>query len=244
MKFFGLLLLPLVSAVRTWNHTGPFQAVSYYGLETELGVQDGSNGFSCTWENPIGFYVQKAASLGFNSLRIPFSHDYVQKGNWKNLDILFDEVLKTNMSVVLDLHRIRATHQSAMPWIEGEVTFDQVLKSWDTILQRYASHPRLVAVEVFNEPQSQTDYTTWNSVARQMVQYIDSRYAEYDLLYWVDGIGWGGDISYINLEGNEWSDRVRYNIHKYSFNQLSNGQTWEESWEYSFNLHDLSLIHI
>jgi aryl-phospho-beta-D-glucosidase BglC (GH1 family) len=239
MRFLISLLLPLVAAAtRTFNQTDPFRGVSFYGLETPYGVQDGTNGFSCTWEHDIGFYVQKAASLGFNSLRIPFSYDYVVKGNWRNLDILFDEILKTNMSVVLDLHRISSTHQSAMPWIEGEVTFDQVLGAWDTILKRYGNHPRLVALDVFNEPQSSTDYSTWNSISRQMVQFIDQKYGQYQYLYFVEGIGWGGDISYINLEGNKWSERIRYVIHKYSFQALAQKQTFEEQWDYSFNLHD------
>lgn len=204
------------------------RGISLFGLETEF------RNVMCTWQHDVPWLLNKLESLGFNTIRIPFSYDYVHTGDWSVLDDLFHHIQETNLSAVLDFHRIDDTHQSPKPWIEGKVDFEHFLQAWNTVLQRYGTNPRLTGLDIFNEYQGD-NYVEWNNIARQIVSYIDSSYGKLNLTYYVQGTNWGGNIHFLNLEDMECSDRVRYTIHKYHF---SDKEPLEDNWSWSFGLAD------
>lgn len=221
-------LLPLLSAAQDIT-----KGIAWFGLETQY------NGLMCTWQNSVAWNLKRIQDLGFNTVRIPFSHDYVRAGNWHGMDELFEEVTKTNLSLVLDFHRLKNTHQSFKPWTD-DVTFDDFLKSWELILNRYENHTQLVGVDVWNEYQGD-NFVEWNNIARQIVDFIDKRYGRHNWTYYVQGTNWAGNIHDVFLDDMDCADRIRVTIHKYWF---SDKEPLEENWEYSFGLvnHDPTKI--
>lgn len=239
MRILSLMFLPVSALAWSFNATADqIRGIAWFGLETQFRNTEGG-GLMCTWQHNVSWNLQKIESLGFNVLRIPFSYDYIKHNDWKVMDELFDEVLKTNLSLVLDYHRLADTHQSFKPYNE-EVTFDMFLSSWSTILTRYEAHPRLIGIDTWNEYQG-ANYVEWNSLARQIVSYIDSRFSHRQWIYWVQGTNWSGNIHDVFLDDMECADRIVYVLHKYWF---SDQEPLEQNWDWSFGNHTSSKINI
>lgn len=178
--------------------------------------------------------------LGFNSVRLPFSYDYINAGNWQKMDEFFQEVQKTNLTVALDFHRIEDSHQSAKPY-NDVVTFDKFLAAWNTILGRYSNVKNLVAIDVFNEYQGQ-DYVEWNNLARQIVSYVEKRYPD-RFIYYIGGTNWGGNIHFVNLDDLPFAKtRIKYTIHVYWFTIQQ--EPLENGWNWSFGDHDRLVVNV
>lgn len=85
MKFsLPLTLLPTVSAV--------IRGLSWFGLETER------MDLTCTWQNDLDWNLAAIQDLGFTHLRVPFSYDYIQRGDWSVMDELFNKEQATSLS--------------------------------------------------------------------------------------------------------------------------------------------------
>lgn len=201
------------------------KGINYFGFETEY------KNLMCTWSNDIQWNVQKIKELGFNYIRLPFSLEFIQEGNFQNMDIFFEESRKLNLNVVLDFHRLSSTHQSSKPY-DNNFSFDEFLDGWLTILKRYEGFENLKAVDIFNEYQSD-NYVEWNSLARQIVSFIESEFPD-RFIYFIGGTNWGGNIHNMDLSDLSFHDRIRYSIHKYWF---SDTEPYEAKWDYSFGDH-------
>jgi endoglucanase len=229
--FFKKLLMFLTTMMTIVSSSSSssdiIKGISWFGFETE------NRNLMCLWKNDLDWNLAKLQELGFNSIRLPFSYQYIQEDVWWEMDKFFEKVQNYNLSVVLDYHRLENTHQSAKPYT-NEISFDQFLYSWKVILERYKDNPNLIAVDIFNEYQSD-NYIEWNNLARQIVSYIETNFPE-RFTYYVGGVSWGGDLHFVNLEDLSYSDRIRYSIHKYFF---SDTEPLEERWDYSFGEHKL-----
>lgn len=193
------------------------RGISIYGHEV-----DGR--FTCSQSNPIDYYLQKLQEMGFNSIRVPFSYQYVQSGDFSSMDHFFDIVQNYNMSVVLDFHRVNNHAQSPVPTdgISQEAFWD----AWVVIANRYKDHPELVALELFNEYQG-NDRNYWNNFMKQTILYIEERIPNrYN--YIVNGHSWGGSLEGISLEDLSIKDRIKYSIHTYIFSGDSVPSHWDE----------------
>ena len=216
-----LALLPLLVLAN-------IRGLSYFGLETE------HEDFMCTWQNPIDWHVGMIKHLNFTHIRVPFSYDYVKKGDFSKLDEFFQSVQRHDLKVALDFHRLENTHQSAKPY-NSKVTFDDFLDAWHTILTRYSQYTVLEAVDIFNEYQSD-NYVEWDNLARQIVSFIEKDFPN-RFNYYVQGVAWGGNLQYVNLSDMFCSQRIYYSIHKYFF---SDQEPLEQKWEISFGF---PLVH-
>lgn len=213
MKLLSLLFLPFVNAV--------IKGINIYGLETPR------RDFVCSWQHSVSWYVDKLSDLGFNSLRIPISLEYVMEGKYYKLQELFDAVQKhPSMTVILDMHRIFSDHQAYSPE-EKWVSLDIFIDNWKKILYRFKDNPQLQGVDYFNEYQG-TDSNYWNSVSSKIIKELEDEFPE-RFIYYVGGTNWGGNLHDMNVENFEFSDRVRYTIHKYHFSGKD-----ERDWDYSF----------
>lgn len=217
-----LFLLPLIATAQTI-----IKGITWFGFETE------NRAPMCLWSNDMDWNLRKMEELGFNSIRLPFSYQFIQENVWWEMDKFFGKVQNYNLSVVLDFHRLENTHQSAKPYT-NEISFDMFLDAWRVILQRYQNNSRLVAVDIFNEYQSD-NYMEWNNLARQIVNYIESKFPK-RFIYYIGGVSWGGDLHFVDLEDLPYSKRIFYTIHKYFF---SDTEPFEERWDYSFGEHKL-----
>lgn len=217
MKF--LFFLPVVNAI--------IKGISWFGLETEY------ENLMCTWKHDIRWNLQKVNELEFNSIRLPFSHQYITEGNFYVMDQFMHEIQRYNISICLDFHRLHNTHQSAKPY-DDEITFDQFLHSWNVILSRYSHVKNIKSVDIFNEYQSD-NYVEWNNLARQIVQYIEYNFPD-KYHYFIGGVRWGGNLRFVSLDDLPYNERIHYTIHKYWF---SDPEPFEENWEYTFGNHSL-----
>lgn len=217
-----LVLMPLLWMQATQAKI--IKGINFYGLETP------SQDFVCGWQHRPSYYLEKLDSLGFNSIRLPFSLEYVRSGNFEKMDEFFDAI-KThpNMSIVLDMHRVFSSHQGPTP-TENWITMDMFLDGWRKIIGRYENNPQLMGIDVFNEYQG-TDSNYWNGVLRTIVKDIEKHYPD-RFEYFVGGTRWGGDIHDINLESLPFHERIHYSIHKYIFS--GSGFNREDDWDWSF----------
>jgi endoglucanase len=223
-RFFGTFAF-LMTFIPAANSI--IRGINFWGLETE------NMNFMCNWAggHDVAWNVAKIKELGFNTLRIPFSHDYIVNNDFSALDSAFDEAEKNGLNIVLDYHRLHKTHQSFQPY-DQEVSFDTFLYSWESILKRYQDRECLYAIDIWNEYQG-SSFQEWNNLARQIVSFIEDKFPG-RFTYFVGGISWGGNIHdmNLNLEDLSYSDRIRYSIHKYWFSDV---EKFEDKWEFSFH---------
>lgn len=197
------------------------RGLNWFGLETE------HRGLMCDWQHPIEWHLEQIHSLGFTHLRIPFSYDYVQEDNWSVMDDLF---ANTKMNITLDFHRVRDTHQSPRP--DAEISLDEFITTWVTVISRYQDHPKLEAVDIFNEFQS-SDFAAWNDTARQILVQLEEQFPN-KFKYYVGGVGWGGNVHLLDFSDMPFADRIFLTIHKYWF---SDTEPLEDKLDFSFGLH-------
>lgn len=199
---------------------GITKGINIYGLETSLGD------FACRWVHPIDYYITTMHDLGFDSLRVPFSYEYVRKGDFTMMDKMFDSAHANNMTVVLDFHRVYNSGQSPVP-TDGISELDY-WNAWEIIAGRYQYHKELVALELFNEYQG-SDAHYWNNIMKNVITYLEGKFPK-RFMYWVGGTNWGGSLAGISLEDHPIKDRIRYTIHKYIFS----GNSVPADWDISF----------
>lgn len=201
------------------------KGINWFGFETEY------KNLMCTWTHDIEWHLNTIKKIGFNYIRLPFSLEYVQEGNWSQMDIFFEKTKELGLDVVLDFHRLHSTHQSTKPY-DNEYSFDDFLYGWKTILNRYQKYENLKAVDIFNEYQS-GNYVEWNNLARQIVSFIETNFPD-RFEFFVGGTNWGGNIHNMDLSDLPYYNRIRYSIHKYWF---SDSEPYDEKWDYSFGDH-------
>lgn len=216
-----------LSDKQTNNHTRSeemIRGINYYGLETP------ARDFVCGWQHRPSYYLEKLDAMKFNSIRLPFSLEYVKEGDFSKMDEFFEALSHhPKMTVVLDMHRVFSSHQGPTP-TESGVTMKEFLHGWETIIRRYEKNPQLVGIDVFNEYQG-TDSNYWNRTLREIVTGLEQAFPN-RFLFYVGGTRWGGDIAEINLETLPFHDRIRYTIHKYIFSTA--GYNREQDWDWSF----------
>jgi endoglucanase len=221
MKWF-FFFLPCIPIVASWYIRG----INFFGYETERGD------LMCTWEHNYDWHLKKIQDLGFNTIRLPFSYTYVINGNWKGMDDFFYAVHNYNLSVVLDFHRISNTHQAATPVDDG-INFQQFQDAWITILDRYKDNPHLIAVDIFNEYQSD-NYHEWNGMAKDIIIHIESHFPN-RFWYMLGCVNWGGNCHFVNIT-TPFDERIFYTIHQYCF---SNTEPLEQHWDWNFGGHPI-----
>lgn len=93
MWLLSFLLIPTVSSIN-------IRGTNLYGFETE------HSSLACDWVSSYDQILANVQVLGFNTIRLPWSHDYIHNTNTSAMDSFFEAVKKTSLDVVLDFHRI------------------------------------------------------------------------------------------------------------------------------------------
>lgn len=211
-SLFKLLTLSFIG-----YSTAIIRGINWYGCETPR------YDFTGTWSKSIEEFVDQFHSLGINYLRIPFSHEYVQRGDFSSIDRLFNAVKKyPDMKILLDYHRTWASHQSYKP--DAEISLDEFKRTWITIIQRYVNEPSLEAVDIFNEYQG-NDVGFWNWITHDIVNHIEWNFPN-RLKYFIGGTQWGSSLAGISLEDLPFNDRIFYSIHRYHWHNDDWGQAF------------------
>jgi hypothetical protein len=203
--------------------------ISIYGLETQL------RNYICSWSLPLYYYFQVLKQLVFNSIRIPFSKDYVDGGDFSVMDEFFNLSVIYDFNLTLDFHRVKETHQSYSPI--SEITLDEFMNTWYVLLDRYQHHPNLYAISVFNEYQGE-NAEFWNGLMKTVTLNIEQRYPE-RFRYIVGCPLWSGNCHDMQLGDLPFFDRINYGYHKYIF---SSDEPYEADWDYSIGSHPEKII--
>ena len=195
------------------------RCVSFFGLETPLANTD------CSWTQPSSFYMDQLGDKGFNWVRIPFSGEYVRKGDFHIMDDLFRSAEKWNMSILLDWHRNINSYQDN--WLEN-INLQDYLFLYKQLIQKYKDNPHLQMVGLFNEYKGQ-DKDFWKGQMETVVIELEKTFPD-RFLWLIGGMLWSGNHHDLDWSHLPFSDRIYQDIHKYSFS----GNGTEEDWNYSF----------
>lgn len=213
------------------------KCISIYGLETE------ARNFVCSWAKPVEYYVDKLNQVGFNTLRIPFSMQYIEENNFNHLDHVVNIATQYNISVVLDMHRIFDDHQDATPFDHG-VTKERFINAWLNILGRYYYKPVVKSCNVYNEYQG-TDIQFLTQYSKEVLLAMEKQYPN-RYTYYLTGYAWGGSLDGFSVEDLYFSDRINYSIHQYWFSvpQGANPDTYdyETNWKKAFGNNTNQLV--
>lgn len=206
MKWWFFFLLPFHVFA-----DNAIRGISVYGLETELAFQCG---LSCCWVQPNEFYLEKVSSMGFNTIRLPFSAEYINKNDFSFMDEIIKKTYVLNLTVVLDYHRTWANHQGN--WYETNL--QDFLSVWERVLFRYFNFSNVRYVDIFNEFQDGIEKADfWNDIMTSSILHLENKFP-HRFHYFVGGCNWGGSLQNIKVNvSGELYDRVSYTLHKYQF---------------------------
>jgi aryl-phospho-beta-D-glucosidase BglC (GH1 family) len=207
-----LIILPVVESI--------VKGINIYGFETE------HSSLACDWVSSYDEILENVQNLGFNTVRLPFSHDYIHNTNMSSMDSFFDAILKTQLDVVLDFHRLVNYQQSAKPY-DDQHSFQQFLDDWVFIADRYQYNSHLIALDLFNEWQG-NDCQEWNQLATEVINVLESKFP-YRFSYMVGCPSWGSDCSDVSIT-LPYQDRIFYSIHRY----IWHGSNDHDSWDHHF----------
>ena len=123
---------------------------------------------------PLASILDQVKSLGYNTLRIPYSNDILRPGVYPNpADInysthnpglvgltslqVLDQIIAGSrvrgMRVILDRHRPNSSGQSPLWYINNRASEEVVwIEDWKMLARRYKGNPTVVGVDLYNEP--------------------------------------------------------------------------------------------
>lgn len=196
--------------------------LNLYGIETDL------MDCQCSFRNTCEYYMDYSKALGFNGFRIPFSAEYVKRGDFTSLDRIIEKAGSINTTLMLDYHRTYSSHQGN--WYETNK--QDFLSIWRKVLNRYNDKPIVQYIDLYNEFQDGPDKALfWNELMTSVIDQLEGEFP--DRFNWIVGAtNWGGNLHGIHIDLP--LDNIYYTIHKYSFSHPLTGN-YRTDWDYSFN---------
>ena len=140
--------------------------INWFGMETD------NKTFHGLWANAPATWrgqIDRMASLGFNTIRVPYSGDALKPdavatsiNSFTNPDLLnlrpleiLDRVIdyagSRGMRIILDRHRPTAAGQTAL-WYTPAVSEASMIADWQMLARRYAGNTTVIGADLFNEP--------------------------------------------------------------------------------------------
>ena len=185
--------------------------LSWFGFETSNYVPHG------LWTRGLDSMLDQIKSLGFNSIRIPYTNQMFDAGSTPNgidtsknptlvgktslqiLDAIIDGAEARGLRIILDRHRPDSSAQSEL-WYTGSVSEQRWIDDWKMLATRYKGRSTVTGFDLHNEPHGSATWgdgntsTDWRLAAERAgtaVQAINP-----DLLIIVEGIENAGGTSY------------------------------------------------
>ncbi|MET7450709.1 cellulase family glycosylhydrolase [Streptomyces sp. NPDC005574] len=190
--------------------------INWFGFETANHVVHG------LWSRDYKSMIDQMRSLGYNTLRLPYSDDIFKSGTvpdsidfsgGKNADLqgltslqVLDKLVgyagQDGLKVILDRHRPDSGGQSAL-WYTAAVPESTWIANLKAIATRYRGQDTVVGIDLHNEPHDPACWgcgdqaTDWRLAAQRAGNAVLS--ANSDLLVFVEGVqtfngvsGWWG----------------------------------------------------
>jgi endoglucanase len=141
--------------------------LNWFGMETD------NKTFHGLWaSNPWRNMIDQMASLGYNTVRIPFSDDALKSNAIATsintntnpdlvglsplqiLDKVIDYMGSKGMRVILDRHRPTTAQQTAL-WYTAAVPESTWIADWQMLARRYAGNTTVIGADLHNEPHAE-----------------------------------------------------------------------------------------
>jgi endoglucanase len=134
-----------------------------------FGAETGNYTFHGLWSRNYKDMVDQMASLGYNTVRVPYSNQLFDPGSTPNsidansnpdlmglsgiqiLDKVIGYIASKGMRVVLDQHRPDSGAQSPL-WYTSQYPESRWISDWTMLAQRYKGNPAVVGMDLHNEP--------------------------------------------------------------------------------------------
>jgi endoglucanase len=192
--------------------------VNWFGFETSNDVVHG------LWTRDYKSMLDQIKSLGYNTIRLPYSDDILKPGTMPNsinfyqmnqdlqgltslqvMDKIVDYAGSIGLRIILDRHRPDASGQSAL-WYTSSVPESTWIADLKALAQRYAGNPTVIGIDLHNEPHSPACWgcgdvsVDWRLAAERAGNAVLS--VNPHLLIFVEGVDtyngdsywWGGNL--------------------------------------------------
>ena len=192
--------------------------VNWFGFETSNYVVHG------LWARDYKSMLDQMKSLGYNTIRLPYSDDIFKPGTMPNsinfnqmntdlqgltslqvMDKIVDYAGSIGLKIILDRHRPDSSGQSAL-WYTSSVPESTWIADLKSLAQRYLGNPTVVGIDLHNEPHSPACWgcgdpsTDWRLAAERSGNAVLS--VNPNLLIFVEGVDtfngdsywWGGNL--------------------------------------------------
>ena len=227
-----LILLVWLTTVFAYDYQPKnCKGISIYGLETNL------RNTVCSWVHPATYYLDKLKGLGFNTIRIPLSVQYMVENNFDVLDSMVSYMDANDMQWVLDVHRVGNDYQQANPDVgikeyNGVSDRDELSNQVIKVIARYQYNKSLIGTNTWNEYTGMdANYKRqWDSL---LIGIIEESFPM-RLVYFLTGLNWSGVLTGFTMEDHPLHDRIIYGVHKYHFSGSGHRDDWEGSFGNAF----------
>lgn len=177
-------------------------------------------------------YFEEAKNWGCNIVRFPI-HPYTWRyrgaeNYLKLLDLGVEWAEQTGMYVILDWHGIGNLPEVKFPSFNYAATWDETVKFWKTIAEKYKDNPTVAFYELFNEPVDQAaplSWTIWRPMMEKLIDEING--VDNKKIYLVAGMDWAYYLDEV-IENPVNRKNVAYVTHPYP---QKRAQPWEPQWE-------------
>jgi aryl-phospho-beta-D-glucosidase BglC (GH1 family) len=147
-------------------------------------------------------------NFGFNTVRLPFNSRFLltKKGTVdaraiRKIKKIVDTISKTGLYVILDMHAAPGAQNAdwhsdsdgrARLWMSKRCQ-KQFLDLWDALSKTFSSYPSVIGYDILNEPNNDDERQIFSIFERALLK-----------------IRKNGDSKILFLEGNHWSQRIRF----------------------------------
>jgi endoglucanase len=233
--------------------------LSWFGFETSNFVVHG------LWSRPLGDMLDQIKSLGYNTIRIPWTNEMLLAGKTpngidfgKNPDLMglsplqiLDKVVAAagarGLRIILDRHRPTSAAQSEL-WYVDSVPESQWIADWVTLATHFKGNPTIIGADLHNEPHGSATWgsgdmkTDWRLAAERGGNAILA--VEPDWLIIVEGVEvvsgnyywWGGNLRGAGANPVRLSVDHRLVYSVHDYPSTVSGQPWFSDPSYPSNL--------
>lgn len=206
--------------------------INWFGMETGTYAPHG------LWARGYRDLLDQIRSLGYNTVRLPYSSQLFDAGSTpnsidlgKNPDLaglsgvqIMDKIVayagQIGLRILLDRHRPDAGGQSAL-WYTAQYSEARWISDWQMLAARYNGNSTVIGADLHNEPHDAACWgcgdvaVDWRLAAERGGNAVLS--VNPNWLIVVEGVGWGGDLTAAGANPVRLNvpNRVVYSPHDY-----------------------------
>lgn len=198
------------------------RGVNWFGFETETNVVHG------LWARDYRSMLQQIASLGYNSIRLPWSIESLRDPSISGvnfslgsnaelqgltpleaMDKFIDAAADEGLFILLDNHRLNDDFISEL-WYGDGYTEQDWIDTWVMLAERYGDEPNVIGADLKNEPHGAATWgtgdvaTDWRLAAERAGNAVLAVAPHWLIV--VEGIG--GNVEGQQLPGHWWGGNL------------------------------------